>query len=114
MHGAHVASIGGTWLALVYGFAGMRDHDGRISFRPRLPDEWTRLTFPLMIRGQRLRVDIQHRATTYSLIEGAQLTIEHEGKEISLSSASPLATCPNPAPGAEPEPEFADDPTRRA
>lgn len=112
MHGAHVASIGGTWLALVYGFAGMRDHDGRISFRPRLPDEWTRLTFPLMIRGERLQVDIQHPATTYTLIEGAQLTIEHEGQELTLSTAAPVMTCPNPPPGAEPEPDFADDPTR--
>ncbi len=24
--------------ALVYGFGGMRDHDGRLSFDPRLPD----------------------------------------------------------------------------
>ena len=113
MHGAHIASIGGTWLALVYGFAGLRDHDGRISFRPRLPDEWTRLAFPLMIRGQRLQVDIQHQATTYTLIEGTQLTIEHEGQELSLSTAAPTVTRPNPPPGAEPEPDFADDPTRR-
>jgi alpha,alpha-trehalose phosphorylase len=112
MHGAHVASIGGTWLALVYGFAGMRDHGGRISFRPRLPDEWTRLAFPLTIRGQRLQVDIQHPVTMYALIEGEQLTIEHEGREISLSTAAPVVTCPSPPPGAEPEPDFADDPMR--
>src|SRR5215813_9459951 len=68
MHGAHIASIGGTWLALIYGFAGMRDHGGRITFKPRLPDEWSRLTFPLIIRGQKLRVAVDHVATTYSLI----------------------------------------------
>ena len=42
MHGAHIASIGGAWMALVYGFAGMRDYGGGISFRPRLPSEWRR------------------------------------------------------------------------
>ena len=28
-HGAHIASIGGTWMAMVYGLAGMRDYGGR-------------------------------------------------------------------------------------
>ena len=113
MHGAHVASIGGTWLALVCdGFAGMRDHDGHISLRRRLPDEWSRLKFPLMIRGQRLQVDVQHAATTYTLSEGTLLTIEHEGQEVRLSTAAPTVTCPNSPPGPEPEPDFADDPTR--
>ena len=75
MHGAHIASIGGTWLALVYGFAGMRDDGGSISFRPRLPAEWSRLDIPLTVRGQRLRVDIDHTITRYHLIEGEWLTI---------------------------------------
>ncbi len=38
LHGAHIASIGGSWMCLVYGFGGMRDHGGNITFRPRLPD----------------------------------------------------------------------------
>lgn len=33
--GIHVASTGGVWSALVYGFGGMRDHGGRITFEPR-------------------------------------------------------------------------------
>jgi alpha,alpha-trehalose phosphorylase len=46
-HGAHIASMGS-------GFGGVRDTDGRISFRPRLPEKWSHLEFPLTIRGQRL------------------------------------------------------------
>jgi alpha,alpha-trehalose phosphorylase len=111
MHGAHIASIGGTWLALVYGFAGMRDHGGHISFRPRLPAEWSRLGFPLMIRGQRLRVDIDHAATTYSLIEGEQLMIYHAGEEITLSTGAPRVSRRNPPAAVEPEPEFAACPS---
>jgi alpha,alpha-trehalose phosphorylase len=107
MHGAHIASIGGTWLAMVYGFGGMRDHGGRISFRPCLPDEWSRLVFPLMIKGQRLRVDIDHAATSYSLTEGEELTIYHDGEEITLSTAAPTVSRPNPPAAVEPEPEFA-------
>ncbi len=32
--GVHVASLAGTWLALVCGFGGMRDHSGQLSFAP--------------------------------------------------------------------------------
>ena len=35
--GIHIASCGGTWLALVAGFGGLRDSDGEVRFRPRLP-----------------------------------------------------------------------------
>jgi alpha,alpha-trehalose phosphorylase len=107
MHGVHIASIGGTWQALVYGFAGMRDDGGRISFRPRLPDEWTRLGFALILRGRTLRLDIDHAATTYCLIAGEQLTVFHDGGEITLSAAAPTVSRPNPPAATEPEPEFA-------
>jgi len=106
-HGAHIASIGGTWLALVYGFAGMRDHGGRIAFRPRLPAEWRCLRFTLAIRGQSLRVEVGHDRTTYSLVEGSDLTILHDGELIRLTAASPVISRATPPPPPEPEPEFA-------
>ena len=38
--GVHVASTGGVWAALVYGFAGLRDDTGEWLFDPRLPEDW--------------------------------------------------------------------------
>ena len=35
--GCHIASMGGTWMAFVYGFGGLRDYDGMLSFRPQTP-----------------------------------------------------------------------------
>ena len=35
--GVHLAAMGGTWLAVVAGFGGMRDHDDGLAFSPRLP-----------------------------------------------------------------------------
>ncbi len=54
--GLHVASAGGVWASLVSGFGGMRDHGGRLTFDPRLPDDWTALTFRIRWRDSRLRV----------------------------------------------------------
>lgn len=62
---------------------------------------------PVDDQGRRLRVDIDHVATTYSLIEGEQLMIYHDGEEITVSTAAPTISRPNSPPAAEPEPEFA-------
>ena len=35
--GLHMASLAGAWIVAVAGFGGMRDHDGSLTFAPRLP-----------------------------------------------------------------------------
>jgi alpha,alpha-trehalose phosphorylase len=90
--GVHIASIGGTWMALVYGLAGMRDYNGQISFNPRpLPGRMERLRFPLSIRGQVLEVNIDRDSITYSLREGDGLMIRHEDQEIRVLPHSPIS-----------------------
>jgi hypothetical protein len=108
MHGAHIASIGGTWMALIYGFAGMRDAGGRVSFRPSLPDEWSSLSFTLIVRGCTMRADINQATTTYHLMDGAQLTIRHCGEAIMLSTATPTICCANSPIAAESVSGFAN------
>ncbi|GJD99975.1 glycoside hydrolase family 65 protein [Methylobacterium isbiliense] len=85
MHGAHIAAIGGTWLALVYGFAGLRDTQGRLTFNPCLPEAWARLSFTLQVRGRRIGIDIDHRAATYRLLDGEALAIWQGDERIDLS-----------------------------
>jgi alpha,alpha-trehalose phosphorylase len=86
--GVHIASIGGTWMAIVYGLAGMRDYGGKISFNPHKLVE--RLCFPLTIRGQRLEVDIGKDAVTYTLQQGEGLAIRHRDEELKLSEGKPV------------------------
>ena len=89
--GCHMASMGGTWMIFANGFGGMQDYDGRISFRPRLSEQMTRLRFSLVIRGQTLAVDIGKDSTTYLLKEGSGLIITHYDEEISLSAGQPVS-----------------------
>ncbi|MCU4184331.1 glycoside hydrolase family 65 protein [Acidiferrimicrobium sp. IK] len=65
--GLHMASLAGAWLVPVAGFGGMRDHGGRLSFKPRLPAPLRSLGFSLLWRGRRLRVEVNHHSATYSL-----------------------------------------------
>jgi alpha,alpha-trehalose phosphorylase len=98
--GIHVASCGGTWLALVAGFGGLRDFDGEVRFTPRLPAEWSGLRFRIEVRGQRIEVDMRPTATTYRLLEGAGLMIEHCGETVPLRPGVPVLM---PVVGDEPE-----------
>ncbi len=89
--GAHVASTGGVWMSLTYGFAGMRDFDGKLSFDPRLPKAWGRLRFPLRFNGSRLLVDLTHEEFTFTVTEGEPLSIEVRGERLDLEPGKPTA-----------------------
>jgi alpha,alpha-trehalose phosphorylase len=82
--GCHIASMGGTWMVMVYGFAGMRDYGGRLTFDPHLPRQLRKLRFPLEIKGQELVVEMGENTATYLLRKGAGLAIVHEGEEVLL------------------------------
>ena len=87
--GLHIGSLAGAWLAAVAGFGGMRDHDGVLSFAPRVPPRLERLRFRLLFRGRRLEVDIRRSEATYTLLEGASLDIVHHGEPVTLSAERP-------------------------
>ena len=87
--GIDIASCGGTWLALVAGFGGLRDFDGHVRLDPHLPATWDGLRFRLQVRGQLIEVETTHAATTYRLLEGPGLLIEHRGEELRLRPGAP-------------------------
>jgi len=89
--GCHIASMGGTWMVFAYGFGGLRDHDGVLSFRPQRPPEaQATLRFPVTWHGRVLEVDIDAESTTYSLRRGEDLVIRHEDEVITLTQANPV------------------------
>src|SRR5262249_51097948 len=93
--GCHIASMGGTWMMLTYGFGGLRDDDGTLSFWPRrAPEENAILRFPLTYREQMLEVEIGLETVQYALREGERLEIRHEKEEIHLTREHPQAVRP--------------------
>jgi alpha,alpha-trehalose phosphorylase len=112
--GVHIASLAGAWMAAVAGFGGMRDHDGKLSFAPRLPSSIERLSFRMLFRGRRLKVDVRRGEAHYALLDGPPLSIAHHGETVELSSASPLALAiPPAAPRATPRQPRGRAPARR-
>ncbi len=84
--GVHVASAGGVWSALVFGFAGMRDHGSVFRFDPRLPRSWDALEFVLTRRDARLRVRLESRAMHFSLDTGDRMTVEVRRRRFEVRS----------------------------
>jgi len=90
--GCHIASMGGTWMMLTYGFGGMRDDNGTLSFWPRrAPEDNAILQFSVTYRGQRLEVEICLEKVEYALREGECLAIRHQAEEIQLAKENPVA-----------------------
>jgi alpha,alpha-trehalose phosphorylase len=109
--GVHIASLAGTYVALVMGFGGLRFADEAVGFAPRLPQGLTRLAFTLLLRGRRLRVEITPENASYVFGEGEPLEIVHYGEKVSLSpgkpqtrpiKAAPDLPRPSQPPGREP------------
>jgi alpha,alpha-trehalose phosphorylase len=93
--GCHIASMGGTWMMLTYGLAGMRDDDGTLSFWPRrAPEDNAKLRFPLTYRGQMLEVEVGADQVEYSLRKGDCLVIRHETEQVRLTAEHPVAVRP--------------------
>jgi alpha,alpha-trehalose phosphorylase len=83
-HGAHMAAMGGSWQALVWGFGGFRPRDGVPGFAPTVPSEWTSYSFTMLWRGTRLRIDVDRDGTAYRHLDGPPLTAEHRGQRFTL------------------------------
>jgi maltose phosphorylase len=56
--GLHITSMAGTWMSIVYGFAGMRIKDNKLSFSPFLPEKWKSFEFRIFFRDWLLSVKI--------------------------------------------------------
>ncbi len=93
--GCHIAAMGGTWMVFAYGYAGMQDYDGVLTFRPRrVPEETARLQLRLTYRGQLFDLEISTQEAKYTLVEGNELVLKHEDEAIRLTSDSPVVVRP--------------------
>ena len=86
--GVHVASTGGVWSALVFGFGGLRDAGGRLCFDPRLPAEWPSITFRITKGDARLRVRVEPDAIRFALETGESLAVEVRGVRYTVAAGA--------------------------
>ncbi|MBT8373661.1 MAG: glycoside hydrolase family 65 protein, partial [Deltaproteobacteria bacterium] len=74
--GMHIASAGGTWMSVVFGFGGFRVKNNIMTFKPWLPKEWKELQYKLKWRGDDLNVSIRHNEGVFTLLSDDPRTEE--------------------------------------
>ncbi|HWU75598.1 MAG TPA: beta-phosphoglucomutase [Rhodanobacter sp.] len=79
-HGAHMAAMAGSWLALTWGFGGLRVEAGGLRFDPMLPPAWRNYRFGVVWKHRRITVAVDAGTAHYTLTEGASLSIVHAGQ----------------------------------
>ena len=62
--GVHLATMGGVWQALAFGFLGLRAHDSFLSIDPSLPAAWSALELCFRFQGKRVKVRAEHDTVT--------------------------------------------------
>ncbi len=88
--GLHIAALAGTWLVAVAGFGGMRDTGDTLAFAPRLPSRLGRLTFRMLYRGRRLRVEVRQKQVSYEVVDGEPLELLHHGEAFTVAKGKPV------------------------
>ena len=82
--GLHITSMAGSWLSIVQGFAGMRTIEGRLSFRPQLPEGWEGYGFKIVYRGRLIAVTVDLDGTTLELLSGEALEVTVDDEVVRL------------------------------
>lgn len=83
--GLHMANMGGTWLAIVAGFAGLRVKESGLYFRPQVPGEWEGYTFRLQYRERLLLLELNGGELTVQLLDGEPLLIHVWDQEYTVA-----------------------------
>ena len=100
--GVHIASLAGAWIAAVAGFGGMRDHDGELSFAPRLPDAHPAARLPARLPGPAAAGRGDPGAGSLLPARGQPLEIHHHGKAGTITEKADLVLEIPPAPPRQP------------
>ena len=82
--GLHLATMGGMWQALAYGFAGLRPRAGMLHVDPTLPPSWSALELRVVFHGSRVHVRR----------ERADLSIWTDGRISVVVGGTPYAKSP--------------------
>ena len=80
--GIHAASIGGIWLMLVFGYAGLELKESGLYLSPILPDGWRKYSFSLSYKGALFFVEVSEEGCSINKLYGNSDKIFINGKKV--------------------------------
>lgn len=88
--GLHITSMGGSWLAIVKGFAGVRTLDGCLQFCPHVPYAFRSFSFKLKVQSRELDIKIDNGLICITLRQGAPIMVKVYDRWYPLKPESPV------------------------
>jgi maltose phosphorylase len=86
--GLHITSMGGTWMAVVIGYGGLRVIDGNLRLKPIIPDGWTAYSFRISFRGVPLEVKVKKDQVEIVNHSGIDLLLNLSDSMVTLNKYS--------------------------
>lgn len=83
--GLHTANLGGAYLCVLRGFAGLRLDESGLSLAPMLPAGWRGYAFTLCYRGCRFRCRVDGAGANLTWLTGADARVRLNGRWINLT-----------------------------
>ncbi len=80
--GIHTANMGGTYMGVVYGFAGLRVKEDGLIFRPQLPKGWKGYRFRFLYQDSLLELVVDGDGAKLNLISGSPKTVQIWNKTV--------------------------------
>lgn len=84
--GIHAAAMGGAWMNIIHGFAGMRVRRGELCFDPWIPRKWRELVYTSVWKGNVLKIRVSHKNIIFQILEAKDKSVQvHvQGKSVRL------------------------------
>lgn len=87
--GLHLGNIGGTWLFVSKGYAGLSLDEGTLALDPKMPRGWTRYKFSIYYRGFQLSIEVSTTYATLTWYGDEALDLLYHGRKVSLKPHEP-------------------------
>lgn len=82
--GVHTANMGGCYMAIVNGFAGLRITKDGLSIDPFVPDGLESFSFPFSYMGRRIKLTVKKNTAMMELVSGDDLKFSFRGEDEKL------------------------------
>ena len=83
--GVHTANMGGSYMAFVFGFGGVKITEEGLSINPFLPGTVTGYSFKFGYFGRLLQLSVNEKEIVVELISGDEISFDHKGKTYTIT-----------------------------
>lgn len=80
--GIHTANMAGNYMAIIYGFAGLRIKESGLYLSPCIPDKWKSYQFRFQYQGTRMEIKVSKEGCLLRRLTGRPVTIHFYDRSV--------------------------------